>query len=153
MKAQERAPSREVVRRDSLNRVISLAEFDRDGHATLIDGIGAKTRYAYTEGDHPISVTYLDEHDKVIPVEVEVREVVSDGWAEKTGLQRGDRLLAYDGEKLHSKEQLVFLTGRERDGKARKVTWRRAEKTYVAEAPAGRLGVLASNVRAAPPAR
>jgi hypothetical protein len=54
---------------------------DAEGRAVPIDGIGAKEKYSYSDSDEPIAVIYLDEHDKIIPVEVEVKDVRAGGAA------------------------------------------------------------------------
>jgi hypothetical protein len=66
------------------------------------------------------------------------------------GVEPGDRLLSYNGEKLRSIQQLVNLTGK--PGEAmRKLVYRRGKQTFVAEVPPGRLGVQVKNVRASDP--
>jgi C-terminal processing protease CtpA/Prc len=143
-----------AVRYDEHGNILEKVFFGLDGKPIIdigaepIDGIGAKARYSYADGNQPVSVVYLDEHDRVIPVEVEVNEIVADSTAARVGLLPGDRLLSYAGEKLRSAEQLIFLTGKAGAG-PRKLTYRRGKNSFTVEVPPGRLGVVVSNVRAA----
>jgi hypothetical protein len=147
---EKNAAPRQRVKRDARGRVVSRVDFDAEGRIVLIDGIGAEARYSYTDGDVPIAVTYFDARGKVIPVEVEVDEIVPDSTAARIGMQPGDRLLAYAGQKLRSLQQLIYLVGKPGEG-GRKLTFRRAGNITTIEVPPGRLGVVISNVRALPP--
>jgi PDZ domain len=137
---------------DDQGRDVVATLRDADGQVVLIDDIGDKVKYSYADGDQPIAVTYLDEHDKIIPVEVEVNEIVADSVAARLGLAPGDRLLSYAGEKLRSIQQLIFLTGKA-GADARKLVYRRGKKTVTIDVPPGRLGTGVINVRAAAPSK
>ena len=138
-----------IVEKDASGRIVSAMLRDAEGRAILVDDIGMKVKYSYADGDKPIAVTYLDEHGKIIPVEVEVTGIVADSTAARIGLAPGDRLRSYAGEKLRSTQQLVALVGKPGDG-ARKLVYQRAGKTITVEVPPGRIGVSIQNVRATP---
>ena len=111
-----------------------------------------KAKYSYAGGDKLIAVTYFDEHDNIIPVEVEVTGIVADSTAAHIGLAPGDRLRSYAGEKLRSTHQLIALVGKPGVG-TRKLVYGRGQKTVTVEVPSGRIGVNIQNVRAAMPNR
>ena len=67
--------------------------------------------------------------------------------AERIGLASGDRLLAYDGEPIKSREQFVAIVTHPEPG-VHKLTVRHADTITTREVPAGRLGVVLLNVRA-----
>jgi PDZ domain len=140
-----------LVEKDAKGRIVSKIVHDAEGHAVPIDGIGKKAQYSYADGDQPISVIYLDERNKVIPVEVEVKDIIADSTAAKVGLQLGDRLLSYAGQKMNSVQQLIALVGKP-GADARKLVYRRGQNTVTVEVSPGRLGVEIANVRAAPSA-
>jgi hypothetical protein len=81
-----------------------------------------------------------------------VKDTVANGTSARIGLAPGDRLLSYAGEKLRSIQQLIHFTGKSGAG-ARKIVYRRGQKTVSVEVPPGRLGVNVRNVRAAAPER
>jgi hypothetical protein len=140
--------ARVTLRYDERGNQIEKANFDAEGHAILVDGIGAKALYSYDDRDRRISTVYLDGHGHVIPVEVEVKGIVPDSTAARIGLTAGDRLLSYDGELLHSTDQLIALVGNADPG-INELTYRRGDTTASVQVPPGRLGVNIVNVPAA----
>jgi PDZ domain len=67
--------------------------------------------------------------------------------AERIGLASGDRLLAYDGEPIKSREQLIAIVTHPEPG-VHKLAVRHGDTITTREVPAGRLGVILVNVRA-----
>ena len=82
-------------------------------------------------------------------MEVEIFVVAQGSVAEGIGLASGDKLLAYDGETVNSREQFVATVTHAAPG-LHKLTIRHGEITTTHEVPAGKLGVLLANVRANP---
>jgi MTH538 TIR-like domain (DUF1863)/PDZ domain len=142
--------ARWTARYDERGNMVENAHFDAEGHAILVDGIGAKALYSYDDHDKRISVVYFDEHDKIVPVEVEVRGIAPGSTAARVGLKPGDRLLSYDGALLRSTDQLIAIVARANPG-VKQLTYRRGETTVSVQIPPGPLGVTIANVRAAPP--
>lgn len=138
---------REILEKDKSGRVLSKQLLDPEGRAVLVDGIGDSAKYRYANGDQPIGILYFDERGGIIPIEVEVQEVVGGSTAAKIGLLPGDRLLAYGAVTLCSIHQLVHLTSAS-DGKPKKLTYRRGKSVFTSLVPAGRIGVNVTNVRA-----
>lgn len=68
--------------------------------------------------------------------------------AEHIRLASGDRLLAYDGEPIKSREQLVAIVTHPEEPGVHKLTVRHGDTITTREVPAGRLGVILLNVRA-----
>ena len=126
---------------------VEIRYFDDDNKAMKIIGDSIKIRYSYDQSNQRISDVYLDEHDVAIPVEVEITGVYANSTAAKIGLQLGDRLLSYNGEKLGSVDQLIALTGNARPG-TKELGYRRGETTFAVQVPPGRLGADVANVRA-----
>jgi hypothetical protein len=130
---------------DSENHIIKQSYEDERGQP--VEQIGVKMRYSYNGANDVNGVAYLDEQDRIIPVEAEVRAMDPGSVAERIGLASGDRLLAYDGEPIKSREQFVAIVTHPEPG-VHKLTVRHGDTITTREVPAGRLGVILLNVRA-----
>jgi energy-coupling factor transporter ATP-binding protein EcfA2 len=132
---------------DAERRIIETSSSDAKGKPVLVDGIGAKALYAYDDSDRAVGVTYLDERGREIPTEVEVVKVNANTTAARVKLSAGDRLLAYDGERLTCGQRLAVLTHRSGTD-LRLLTVRRGRSNLSFQVSAGQLGVVFRNVRA-----
>jgi len=131
---------------DEHGNIVEAAYFDANGKSMLVDGIGSRVRYAYDDANEVNRVTYLDERDRIIPVEVEVREIAQGSVAEQIDVMPGDRLLTYAGETLTCIEQLIVMTAQPGTG-PRELTFRHGTTIASRQVPPGRLGVSIANVR------
>jgi hypothetical protein len=88
--------------------------------------------------DERTEMTYVDEHGRIIPVEVECRGTMPGSVATRVGLAAGDRILTYDGETVTSTLQLIYLVTHAALGIHRLMV-RRGNATMFLDVPAGKL--------------
>jgi hypothetical protein len=117
-------------------------------------GIGATEQFSHRdEGATPSALSYFDERDNIIPVEVEVEQIVPNSVAQQIGLSPTDRLLSYADEELHSIQQFIYLT-RQPGETLHKLVYLRAEETYTVEIPpvaSARQFIVSASVRVTSP--
>jgi hypothetical protein len=131
---------------DDKGRVVTQAFLDVHREPVLIDDIGARAHYSYDDSDQVIGVIYRDTRDQIIPVTIVIREITPDSTAARIGLALGDRLLAYGGETLASRQQLIPLVSQPGTS-ARELVVRRGSAILSWRVPPGPLGVSLANVR------
>ena len=112
--------------------IVMRALEDALGRPVLIDQIGAQVRYSYGSETDINGATYFDERGHVIPIEVKICQVVPGSVAQGISLASGDWLLAYDGESIKSKEQVVFMVTHTAPG-IHELTFRRGHAFFVRE--------------------
>jgi S1-C subfamily serine protease len=108
----------------------------------------AEIRYSYNLANERSGTTYIDEHGRIIPVEVECQAIAPGSTAERIGLAPGDWLLSYDGELVHSTPQLIAIIDHAAPG-VHRLTVRRGGATTAYEVQQGKLGVSIGDALAA----
>jgi hypothetical protein len=138
---------------DAGDRVIRESSVDALGQPAMYKPFGirvAEIRYRYNPANEQSGTTYVDEHGRIIPVEVECQTINPGSAAERIGLAAGDRLLRYDDQPIQSTPQFIAIVDHAAPG-VHKLTVRHSGATTTYEVPRGKLGVNISDVLAAPP--
>jgi hypothetical protein len=126
---------------DDRGNLVELVDFGVDGKLVLLRGIPWRLKFEYDERNRLVRTIYLDAEEHEVAAEVIVLRVNGASPAEQLGLEVGDRLLSYGGQKLTSVDQTVALITDATLGARRALMIRRAGKILTLEAPAGRLGI------------
>jgi hypothetical protein len=132
---------------DGRGYVIEEAYFGLDGKPTLHKDGYSKFTVRYDR--HGLrQLTFRDLQDREIPIAVLVETVLPGSQAERIGIQQGDHLNSYDGQKLSSFQHLIALVDKARIIGSRVLTVQRKSETINFNVQPGTIGVRLRNVRA-----
>jgi hypothetical protein len=95
---------------DARDEISQESYFGVDGEPAHDSGC-VRITYTYDDLGHETGVTYWDEQNKSIPVEVAIGSVLAGQVGARAGLLVGDRVLTYAGQKVTSVkrfEELIF---------------------------------------------
>jgi hypothetical protein len=124
---------------DSRGNVIERKYFGLDGAPTrrLPENLAARIRFVRDLAGRLVTVEYFGLDDRPVAIEAAVAKVAPESLAHKIGFRAGDRLAAYRGEKVGSKERFAYLRERPSVGDAA-ITVLRGKERLSLVVPAGR---------------
>jgi hypothetical protein len=137
---------------DARGNVLEQRYFGLDGGPALRlpEGLAARTRFVRDPRGRLITVEYFGVDDRRVAIEAAVARVAPGSLADKIGFRAGDRLVAYRGEKVTSREHLEYLRALPTAGDTAIRVLRGTERLDLV-APANRpLGLQLRNVAAQP---
>ncbi len=96
---------------DARGNLIEWKYFGLDGAPTLLlpEGLAARIRAVRDRSGHLVSVEYFGVDDRPVALAAAVDELEPESLAYKIGFRTGDRVAAYRGEKVASKEHFGYL--------------------------------------------
>jgi len=97
--------------RDARGNLVESRYFGLDGAPTLIgpEGLAARIRAVRDRRGQVVDVEYFGIDDRPVALAVDVDELEPESLAYKIGFRAGDRVVAYRGEKVASKEHFEYL--------------------------------------------